>query len=60
MNGRSLSMRTAAALTGLMLSTLVVDAAELKVFTSVALKNALGELAPIRSEERRVGKECSS
>lgn len=44
---RSLTMQTAAALTGLMLSTLVADAAEVKVFTSVALTNALGELAPI-------------
>jgi molybdate transport system substrate-binding protein len=47
MNGRSLTMQTAAALTGLMLSTLVADAAEVKVFTSVALTNALNELAPI-------------
>ena len=47
MNGRSLTMQTAAALTGLMLSALVADAAEVKVFTSVALTNALDELAPI-------------
>src|ERR1700712_3399609 len=47
MNGRSLTMQTAAALTGLMLSAMVADAAELKVFTSVALTNALDELAPI-------------
>src|SRR6185437_17109838 len=47
MNGRSLSMRTAAALTGLMLSALAADAADLKVFTSVALTNALNEIAPI-------------
>ncbi len=47
MNLRSLTMQTAAALTGLMLSTLVADAAEVKVFTSVALTTALGELAPI-------------
>src|SRR3954462_3153590 len=45
MNGRSLT--TAAALTGLMLSAMVADAAEVKVFTSVALTNALDELAPI-------------
>src|ERR1700754_929826 len=47
MNGRSLMMKTAAALTGLMLSAIVAHAAELKVFTSVALTNALDELAPI-------------
>ena len=47
MNARSLSIQAAAALTGLMLSALAADAAEVKVFTSVALKNALGELAPI-------------
>ena len=47
MNGRSLTMQTTAALTGLMLSALVADAAEVKVFTSVALTNALDELAPI-------------
>ena len=47
MNGRSLTMQTAAALTGLMLSAMVADAAEVKVFTSVALTNALDELAPI-------------
>ena len=41
MNVRSLSMQTAAALTGLMLSALVANAAEVKVFTSVALTNAL-------------------
>ena len=46
MNGRSLTMQTAAALTGLMLSALAADAAEVKVFTSVALTNALNELAP--------------
>jgi len=40
-------MRTAAALTGLMLSALAADAADLKVFTSVALTNALNEIAPI-------------
>src|SRR3954462_2142281 len=45
MNGRSLT--TAAALTGLMLSAMVADAAEVKVFTSVALTNALDELAPV-------------
>ena len=47
MDGRSLTMQAAAALTGLMLSALVADAAEVKVFTSVALTNALDELAPI-------------
>ena len=47
MNGRSLTMQTAAALTGLMLSATVAHAAELKVFTSVALTNALDALAPI-------------
>src|ERR1044071_3201749 len=47
MNGRSLTMQTAAALAGLMLSVTAADAAELKVFTSVALTNALDELAPI-------------
>ena len=44
MNGRSLTKKTAAALTGLMLSAMVADAAEVKVFTSVALTNALDEL----------------
>lgn len=47
MNWRILSVRTAATLTALMLSGLVADAAEVKVFTSVALTNALDELAPI-------------
>src|SRR6202012_1185377 len=47
MNVRSLSMQTAGALTGLMLSALVANASEVKVFTSVALTNALDELAPI-------------
>jgi ABC-type molybdate transport system substrate-binding protein len=47
MNGRSPTIQTVAALTGLMLSALVADAAELTVFTSVALTNALDELAPI-------------
>jgi molybdate transport system substrate-binding protein len=47
MNGRSLTMQSAAALAGLMLSGMVADAAELKVLTSVALTNALNELAPI-------------
>src|SRR3954471_22647731 len=47
MKGCSLTMQTTAALIGLMLSTLVADAAEVKVLTSVALTNALGELAPI-------------
>src|SRR3954452_15903906 len=47
MNGRSLTMQTAAALTGLMLSALVANAAKVTVFTTVALTNALNELAPI-------------
>src|SRR3954447_9831177 len=47
MNARSLTMQTAAALTGLMLSALMTDAAEVTVFTSVALTNALRELAPV-------------
>src|SRR3954452_20413651 len=47
MNERSLTIQTAGALTGLLLSALVADAAEVKVFTSVALTNALNELAPI-------------
>jgi molybdate transport system substrate-binding protein len=47
MNGRSLTMQSATALAGLMLSGIVADAAELKVLTSVALTNALNELAPI-------------
>src|SRR5215471_11032811 len=47
MNGRSPMIKIAAALTGLMLSAMVADAAEVKVFTSVALTNALNELAPI-------------
>src|SRR3954453_19172956 len=47
MNGRYLTMQTAAALTGLMLSAMAADAAEVKVVTSVALTNALDELAPI-------------
>src|SRR5882757_5947392 len=53
MNGRSLTMQTAATLTGLMLSALVADAAEVKVFTSVALTNALDELAPIFEQKTR-------
>jgi molybdate transport system substrate-binding protein len=46
MNRRVL-MRVAAAAGGLMLSATVGHAAELKVFTSVALTQALNELAPI-------------
>jgi molybdate transport system substrate-binding protein len=46
MNGRVL-MRVAAAVGGLMLSATVGQAAELKVFTSVALTQALNELSPI-------------
>jgi molybdate transport system substrate-binding protein len=40
-------MQTAVALAGLMLSVMVASASELKVVTSVALTNALSELAPI-------------
>src|SRR3954470_23332232 len=47
MNGRSLTKQTAAALAGLILSAMVADAAEVRVLTSVALTNALDELAPI-------------
>ena len=47
MNGRSLTRQTAATLTGPTLSAMVADAAEAKAFTSVALTNALYELAPI-------------
>ncbi len=39
--------QTAAALTGLMLSAMVANAAEVKVLTSVALMDALDELAPV-------------
>ena len=46
MKWRSLTMQTAAALTGLMLSVTVAHAAEVKVLTSVALTNVLDELAP--------------
>ena len=46
MNGRVL-MRVAAAVGGLMVSATVGHAAEVKVFTSVALKHALNELSPI-------------
>src|SRR6201991_594377 len=47
MNGRSPTIKIAAALTGLMLSAMVADAAEVKVITSVALTDALNQLAPI-------------
>src|SRR5262245_10396691 len=46
MNGRLLK-RVDAAAGGLMLSATLAHAAELKVFTSVALTQALNELAPI-------------
>src|SRR5947209_6576535 len=46
MNRRSPTMKTALALTALMLSAIAADAAEVKVLTSVALTNALNELAP--------------
>ena len=46
MNGRVL-MRVAAAVGGLMVSATAGHAAELKVFTSVALTQALNELSPI-------------
>src|SRR5438270_671640 len=57
MNGRSPTIRTAAALAGLMLSATVASAAELKVFTSVALTTALDELAPIF--ERKTGNKLT-
>src|SRR3954453_19735917 len=57
MNGRSLTMQTAAALSGLMLSVMVADAAEVKVFTSVALTTALDELAPVF--ERKTGNKLT-
>src|SRR5437763_15636142 len=47
MIARSLTMHAAGALIGLIVSAMVADAAEVKVFTSVALTNALDELAPI-------------
>ena len=46
MNARVL-MRVAAAVGGLILSATVGHAAEVKVFTSVALTTALNELSPI-------------
>ncbi len=46
MNGR-VSIRLAAAVGGLMFSATVGQAAEIKVFTSVALTQALNELSPI-------------
>ena len=46
MNRRSLMTRVAAALGALMLSAATGHAAEVKVFTSVALKSALDALAP--------------
>ena len=52
MNGRSLTRKTAAALTGLMLSAFVAQAAEVKVFTSVALTDALKRAcADLRAED---------
>src|SRR6476660_8646179 len=57
MNGRSQVMQAAAALTGLMLSAMVVNAAEVKVLTSVALTNALDELAP--TFEKRSGNKLT-
>src|SRR4051795_13308756 len=57
MNGRSPTIRTAAALAGVMLSATVASAAELKVFTSVALTTALDELAPIF--ERKTGNKLT-
>src|ERR1700753_4134575 len=47
MNVRSPTMKAAAALAALMLLPSAADAAEVKVLTSVALTNALDELAPI-------------
>src|SRR3954454_23727884 len=57
MDGRSPAMRTAAALAGVMLSAMAASAAELKVFTSVALTTALDELAPIF--ERKTGNKLT-
>ena len=51
MNRRVL-MRVAAAMSGLMVSATVVHTAELRVFTSIALKQALNELSPIFSRRR--------
>ena len=56
MNRRVL-MRVAAAVSGLMVSATVGHAAELKVFTSVALKQALNELSPIF--EQKTGDKLS-
>jgi molybdate transport system substrate-binding protein len=47
MNGQPLTIRVAAAVGGLMLAVAVAEAAELKVFTSVALTQALNELVPV-------------
>src|SRR5581483_118355 len=47
MNGRSFSMKAAFAFAALMLSAILANAVEVKVLTSVALTNALNELAPI-------------
>src|SRR3954463_9769209 len=57
MNGRSPTIRTAAALAGVMLSAMAASAAELKVITSVALTTALDELAPIF--ERKTGNKLT-
>ena len=57
MKWRSLTMQTAAALTGLMLSVTVAHAAEVKVLTSVALTNVLDELAP--TFEKRSGNKLT-
>src|SRR4051812_40752284 len=57
MNGRSPAIRTAAALAGVMLSAMAASAAEVKVFTSVALTTALDELAPVF--ERKTGNKLS-
>ena len=47
MNEQSPTMKAAVALATLMLSAIAANAAEVKVLTSVALTNALNELAPI-------------
>lgn len=56
MNRRVL-MRVAAAVSGLMVSATVGHTAELKVFTSIALKQALNELSPIF--EQKTGHKLS-
>jgi molybdate transport system substrate-binding protein len=57
MDRRSLTTRVAAALAALVLSVTVGYAAEVKVFTSVALKSALDELSP--AFEKKTGHKLS-